>query len=138
MAYTSLYSPSVAVPIEPAVIGPIRVTRTTANVDLPVQIPWKNCKLVYAYAVTTTVVATADFKIDLELDAASGTEMMTMTLATASSAVGDLAEATFTDASACERLDRDAADRDRINIEVNLHATGAAAADVWMFFEPMI
>ena len=135
MAYSAEKYNTCQVPCEPAVIGPIRVTRSTGDLEYPVKIPWKHCRLVYAYAMCTTVVATADFEIDIELNAAGGTEMMSITLPTAASAVGGVAEATVTTPAACENLDRDDTDRQKINIEVNLHASAAAAADVWMFFE---
>lgn len=137
MTYSASYSPSMPIPMEPMVLGPVLVTRTTAELNVSVYVPWKNCKLAYAYAVTTTVVGTANFEIDLELNAASGTEIMSITLPTASSAVGDIAEATFSNASAGYNLDRDNADRDAINIEIGAHESGAAAAMVFMYFEPM-
>jgi hypothetical protein len=134
MVYTASKTNSLPVPTEPGVLS-IRATRTTAELNMPVFVPWKNCKLVYAYAITSTVVATADLELDLELNAASGTEIMTITVPTASSAVGDITEATFTDATAGENLDRDDTARDAVNIEIGAHASGAGAADVFMYFE---
>ena len=136
MAYTSNYQPSMSIPVEPAVLGPIRLARAAGDLNVPVKVPWKNCKLVYAYVVTTTVVATADFEVDLELDAASGTEMMSITVANSGSAVGTVTEATLSNQEACEWLDRDNADRDTINIEAEASA-GAGVLDLYMYFEPM-
>jgi len=134
MVYTSRKSNSLPVPTEPGVLM-LNVARTTAELNYPIYIPWKNCRLVYAYAITTVVVGTADMEIDIELDAAGGTEIMTITVATASSAIGDITEATFTDESAGQSLDRDDSARDAVVLEVGLDATGAGAATVVMYFE---
>jgi hypothetical protein len=62
--------------------------------------------------------------------------MMTATVATSGSAVGDITEFTVSSAAACKDLDRDDSSRDAVNIESNSHATGAAAGVVFMYFEP--
>lgn len=134
MAYTATKHDQYRIPCEPAVIGPIRVTRTTGDLNIPVRIPWKNCRLAYAYAVTTTVVATENFTIDFELAEAAGTAMGTVVALTASSAIGDIAEATLVPA-ACGNLNRDDSARRVINLEVNTHTSAAAAADIYLYFE---
>ena len=131
---------SMYVPVEPAVIGPIRVTRDTADTNFPVHIPWKNCRLTYAYAATTTIVATADMTIDLLLDSASGTNIGTITIATSGSGIAVIDELgtaaiPFTTPAAAQNLDRDSTDRDFIYVQCKLHASGAGAADVWLYFE---
>lgn len=136
MAYTPNIQRNIKLPVEPAQIGPVRVTRATADVDLCVKIPWENCRLVYAYANTTMVVATANMAITLELDAAGGTSMATITLPTASSAIGDTAEWVVVSAAACKNLGRQDTSRDAINITVTGSDTHEGAADVYMWFEP--
>ena len=81
MAYTASKHNSMPGTLEPGVVGPIRCTRENANVDMPVYIPWKNCRLAYAYSICTTVPATNDFVLDLELNTAGGGAMMTITVA---------------------------------------------------------
>ena len=137
MTYTASYSPSLPIPGEPAVLGPITCARAALETNIAVYVPWKNCKLVHAYAVTKVAVASANYEIDLELNAAAGTEIMTITVATSGSAIGTIAEATFSDATAGYDLDRDNADRDAINIEIGGNA-GAGTVDIFMYFEPMI
>jgi hypothetical protein len=73
-------------------------------------------------------------EIDLELNAASGTEMMSITVA-ASAAVGDIDEATVSTPSACANLSRENADRDVVNIEVDGSTTGTGGVMLHMFFE---
>ena len=102
--------------------------------DMAVQVPWKNCRLVHAYGNTVTAVASADLVIDLELNAASGTTIGTITLPTSSSAIGDTADMVIASAGAGQNLDRDVTTRDAINIET-VTASGAAAADIFLYFE---
>ena len=113
------------------------VARSSANQDYPVPVPSKACRLIRAEAITTTVVATADMTIDLELNAAGGSAIGTITVATSGSAIGTidtLEWADMTQANA-KSLSLDDSARDYINLEVNSHATGAGGAMVHLFFE---
>ena len=120
-----------------AVIG-ILVARSTGALDYPVPVPTaRPCRLIRVEAITTTVVATADFTIDVELNAAGGSAIGTVTIATSGSAIvtiDTLAWADMTQANAKNLSSANAA-RDYINLECNLHASGAAGAMVYLFFE---
>ena len=85
--------------------------------------------------MTTALDATA-WEIDLELNAAGGTEMMSISI-TKSSAIGTVFEATVTTQSACERLSATEAARDAINIEVGASTgTPTGACTIFFIFEP--
>jgi hypothetical protein len=121
------------IPAEPAVLS-VHVSNSKSATDIPVYVPWKNCRLVHAVAYVTTHVDTAGaMEIDLELNAASGTEMMSISVP-ADSAVGTAVEATTSSASACQNLDRDDANRDAVNIEVDGGA-GTGAVALHLYFE---
>jgi hypothetical protein len=108
----------------------------SGEVNTLVPIPWENVRLVKAVAsITEAVDAVADWEIDLELNAAAGTEMMTITIA-ASAAVGAVYEATVTTESACQNLSAAIAARDAINIESDGSATPTGAANLYFYFEP--
>ena len=107
----------------------------TAEVNILVPIPWENVRLVKAVACVAEAIAATALEIDLELNIAGGTEMMTITVAK-SSAVGEVLEATVTTQSACERLSASEGTRDAINIEKNDSAGTAGAVNLYMIFEP--
>jgi len=114
----------------------ILCTRPASTADLPVPVPAKNCRLIHVEAITTTVVATADYVIDLELNAASGSAIGTITIATSGSAIGTidtLVWANMTQANA-QNLSYDDANRDYINLELNGNAA-AGACMLYLFFE---
>lgn len=111
----------------------------TAETNPPVKIPWDGVKLIYAYAVYTADIGAAlevggdtTLDIDLELDSAGGTEIMSMSF-TSAAAVGTVAEATFTDESAGSCL----GDANTINIEIesNTGVTPGSGANVYLYFE---
>jgi len=123
------------IPVEPGVVS-VLVNNSAAETNIPVYVPWRSCKLSYAYTVCTTAVDTAGaMEIDLELNAASGTEIMTITVA-ANAAVGDIDEATFTSQAAGKNLSYDDAARDAINVEVDGSSTGTGQVMLYMYFEP--
>jgi len=108
----------------------------SAEVNTMVPIPWENVRLVKAVAVITEVVDNVgNWEIDLELNAAGGTEMMSISI-TKNSAVGALFEATTTTESACQNLSAAIATRDAINIESDGAATPTGAANIFFYFEP--
>ncbi len=134
MTYTANKKPSMPIPVEPGVLS-LAISNSSAATDIPVYIPWKNCELVYAYTVVTTAIdATGGMEVDLELDTAGGTEMMSISIA-GSASVGDIDEATISSAAACKNLDRDDADRDAVNVEIDGSADAAGAAMLYMYFE---
>jgi len=111
-----------------------RVVSTEDNTMVP--IPWEGVRLVRSVAIVTEAVNAVAWEIDLELNAAGGTEMMTMSVAK-SSAVGAIFEASVTTQSACERLSAKEGTRDAINIESNAAAgTPTGAVNIYMMFEP--
>lgn len=137
MTYSPEKRDSMPIPVEPAVL-PVHLVSISGTYDVPVYIPWKGpLKLVYAYIVTTTAEGdNGNVEVDLELDAAGGTEIMTITVARDASA-GDLDEASYSSEATASGLSRDNSSKDQINIEV----TGSAA--VWtgmlyMYFEKQV
>lgn len=134
MTYTSNLQDSVPVAVEPAVLWAY-VNNSASETNVVVNIPWKSCRLAYAYFVVTTIIDnTADLEIDLELNAASGTEMMSITV-TKNSAVGTQFEASISSHAACKALSRDDADRDAVCIEIDGSTTGTGAGIVYLYFE---
>jgi hypothetical protein len=134
MTYTATKTDSIPIPVQPAWLS-CYVLNSASETNVPIYIPWRNCRLAHAYTVVVGVVdGDGAMEIDLELNAAAGTEMMTITVA-ASAAVGDIDEATVSTQSACENLSRDNADRDAVNIEVDGSTTGTGGVMLHMFFE---
>jgi len=130
MVYTPQWRNTQIIPAEPAVLS-CYLNITAAAKDLAIYIPWEYCQLDYSYAVALTAEdGTGNLEIDLELDAASGTEMHSLTLAT-SAAVGTIAEGTVTTVAACKDLGRHNTDRDAVNIETE---TGVGTAMLYMYF----
>jgi len=108
----------------------------SAEVNAPVPIPWEDVRLVKAIAVVSEVVDNVgNWEIDLELNAAGGTEMMSISI-TKNSAVGAIFESTVTTQSACERLSSRHPTRDAIVIESDGSATPTGAVNMWFIFEP--
>lgn len=134
MAYTRKTTEKCPLPVEPNVLC-VYVPNTSAESNILIDIPWKRCELVHAYTVCVTAVdATGAMEIDLELNAAGGTEMMTAQVA-ASSSVGDQDDFSVTTAAACKNLSRDESARDKINIEVDGSTEAAGAVMLFMYFE---
>ena len=138
MTYTRIVEPTTKIPLEPAVLSVDLTAATDGSAsDVPVYVPWKNCKLAYAYVVTT--VAEADkgaVGIDLELNAASGTAIGTITVAQ-NALVGDVDElSSFTSESAGENLHSNVSTRDAINVEVDGANTTTWAGTLFMYFVP--
>lgn len=134
MTYTATKYNSLPCPSEPSVLS-VYFSNSAAETNIPVYVPWKNCRLVYAIAYVATVIDnTANLEIDLELNAAGGTEMMSITV-TKNSAVGASFEATTSSAAACKALDRDDSNRDAVNIEIDGSSTGTGALNLVMYFE---
>lgn len=112
------------------------VTNTSAETNVLMPIPWENQRLVKAVACVTEVIDNvADWEIDLELNAAGGTEMMSISI-TKNSAVGTIFESTVTTQSACERLGGREGARDAINIESDGSNTPTGTVNLYMIFEP--
>ena len=137
MVYTANLNNSLPTPTEPGVLS-VYLANSAGTSDVVVYVPWKDCRLAYAYtACVATVDTAAAMAIDLELNAAGGTAIGTITIA-ASSAIGDLDELTGLDAvAAAKNLDREDASVDAINCEVTgTNATGAAM--LFLYFEPEV
>jgi hypothetical protein len=114
------------------------VNNDTAETNTLIDVPWDNCRLVACYSVITTVLSSDSLGMitTLELNAASGTEMMTGTQA-ASAAVGTQTYFTVTSAAACNDLNRNLAARDKICIEVGGSTTGTGQVMLHLYFEPI-
>lgn len=139
MAYSRQKSAACPIPADPGIVATY-ITLTTAEINVPVKVPWDKVKLVYAYSVfmPSTVAGGAlgggDWEIDLELDAASGTELMSITITNAA-AVGTVDEATFSSEADCDNL----MDTNTIIIESDGHASATSgAAMVYLYFEPSV
>lgn len=136
MVYTANINNSMPIPTEPGVLS-CYVANSAGTSDVLVYVPWKNCRLAYAYSVVVAKVDTAaGLDIDLELNAAGGGDIMSIAHS-ASDAIGTVAEATFDDSTLGMGLDRDDSTKDAVNIEMTgTNATGAVM--VYMYFEPEV
>ena len=113
MTYKASNTSTVPIPAEPMVLHALLNNEDNANVL--VYVPWKSCKLVHAY---TTVLAAIDAGsgcvLTLELNAAAGSAMYTITIA-ASAAVGDIDEGTKPTSISYETWDANRGQLDRSN-----------------------
>jgi hypothetical protein len=139
MTYTRVTPTTYDIPIEPAVLSVYLKAPTDGTVaDQAVYIPWKNCKLMFAYIVTTVAEGNKGaVEVDLELNAASGTEIFSLQVAQ-NAAIGDIDETTldgYTTESAARNLNSDASDRDAINVEVDGANTTTWEGNLFMYFE---
>jgi len=137
MTYTRIAPPTIDLPLEPAVLS-IHLAALSAGTatDTAVYIPWKNCKLAYAYTVTTTAEGDKGaVTCKLELDAAGGSEIGTVTIAK-NAAVGDIDEIVFATEAYGENLHSDVSNRDAINIETDGVSTTTWQGMLFMYFVP--
>jgi hypothetical protein len=105
------------------------------NHNIIAYVPWKNCRLSYCYTVVTTVIDnnSDDMVLTLELNAAAGSTMASITIAK-NSAVGTVDTPTLTAAN-CRKLDRDDSTRDAINVDVNGDSSASGAVMLYLYFE---
>jgi len=141
MTYTKSCRHEMRVPGEPAVI-PVHLVADTggAEVNMPINIPWEQCRLAYAYTVTTVAEGNKGaVTVDLELNASGGTAIMAIAIAQ-NAAVGDLDEGTFSAGgeAAGQNLNADVAARDAINVEVDSANTTTWQGMLYMYFEPWL
>jgi hypothetical protein len=131
MTYTPLMNNKMPLPVEPAVLSCHLVNSASAT-DVPIYVPWKRCKPVYAYTVVTEAIDTSGaMEIDLELNAAGGTEFASITVAK-SSAVGDIDEATMASYPSCDREDTSI---DAVNAEIDGGAAASGSVMLYVYFE---
>lgn len=124
---------SMPIPAEPAVLC-VPLNNDTADANVLVYVPWKNCRLSYCYTVVTTAIDNnSDLVLTLELNAEAGSTMAVITIAQ-NSGVGTIDTPTLTAAN-CRKLDRDDSTRDAINIDVNGDASPAGQVMLYMYFE---
>ena len=137
MTYSPTRRETMPIPVEPAVLS-CYAANSSSETNTVVYVPWKNCKLAHAYSVVVSACSatSAVTNIDLELNAADGTEMMSIEVAAGTQAVGTIDEASITSQSACENLSSDNASRDAVNIEVDGPTDAGGAFMVYMYFEP--
>ena len=138
MTYTRRGSkePATPVPSDPGIL-PVHLISVAggAEINVPVDVPWDGCRLAHAYIVCVEAADTlAAVEIDLELDTAGGTEIMTLTQAAATAdTVGTKTDGTFTDESAGRHLDSSN------TIMCELAGGSSATAGAWnlyLYFEP--
>ena len=136
MTYTPNVEDTMPVPVEPAVLGVHLIGPQTATTDVLVYIPWKHCRLAYAYTVTTVAEGNVNaVNIDLELNSnAAGQNAMEIDVAQ-NAAVGDIDEATIITAADCKNLNRDDTSRDAINIELTSAGNTSWQGMLYMYFE---
>lgn len=127
MAYSRDHEQSCPLPVEPGVLS-FYLPGSSSAADFLVDVPWDNCKLTYATVTTLVASATAAVEIDIELDAASGTELMTGTVVSGT-AVGAQTEFTYTSESSSNNLK----DTNNLNFEVAGDATWQGM--VYCYFE---
>jgi len=131
MAYTRRNKPGCPLPVEPAVICTQILNVATAT-DYPIYVPWNDCELVYAYALTTVASDNnSDVALKFELNAASGTSLGTMTI-TKNSSVGTVTDWT---AGTRVRLSADNTSLDAVNIEIDGDASPSGEFMIYMYFE---
>ena len=134
MTYTASKYDSIPIPVQPSVLS-VYVPNTIAETNIPVYIPWRNCRLAYAYSVNVVAIDnTGASKIDIELNAAAGGDMMTIALAQ-NGPVGTVTEATVVTAANCENLSRENTARDAVNIEIDGSSSAAGGVMLYMYFE---
>jgi hypothetical protein len=120
---------------EPGILQ-LYIANTSDEKNYLMDIPWKNCRLASAYTTCVTAFDSCGaMELDIELNAAAGTEMMTLQVS-AGTSIGVQDYATVSSAAACNALDRDDASRDKINIEVDGSASAVGAVMLTMLFEP--
>lgn len=135
MTYSPTRTETLPIPVEPAVLAISLKAPSNATADVPVYIPWKHCKLVYAYTVTTVAEGNVGaVNIDLELNAASGSAMGEIDVAQ-NAAIGDIDEMTITGADACENLSSDDTARDAVNIEIAGGTSNTWVGMLYLYFE---
>jgi hypothetical protein len=135
MVYTPNRRETMPIPAEPAVIC-VHLKAPASEGNMPIYVPWKHCQLSFAYTVTTVAEGNdAAVEIDLELNTAGGTEMMSITVAQ-NAAIGDIDEATVSNQAACEDLSSDDTARDAVNVEYSgTNTTGQWEGMLFMYFE---
>lgn len=134
MAYSRRSSQDGSMPVpgaDPGVVS-VYIPNSASETNIPVKVPWDGCRLAYACSSVVTAVDTVGaMEIDLELDTAGGTEIMTLSVA-AGSAAGTEDEATFSSESTGRHLDKS----NKIIVEVDGSTTGSGAANLFLYFEP--
>jgi hypothetical protein len=133
MAYIPSKNDSYPSSVQPAVLS-VYVPNSTAETNILVNVPWRNCRLTYAYTVVVSVIDAAASAITLELNASGGTTMMTIAVAGAAP-VGDIDEAVVVSRDACGNLSRDNAPRDAVNIKVDSAGTATGGWMLYLYFE---
>jgi hypothetical protein len=137
MVYTSTKYDTMPIPVEPAVLSTYVYGAPSGTTDQIVYIPWRRCRLVYAYAVCTVAEGNqGGVLIDFELNATSGTAIGTITIA-ANSAVGDVDELTIAAGAtydAAGNLDRENTARDAINLEITGAGANTYEGMIYMYF----
>jgi hypothetical protein len=119
---------------DPLVVS-VYVNNSAAETNVPVYIPYNDVRCVYIYSVVATAIdGDGNMEVDFEyVDAGGTTEFATLTVA-ASAAVGDIDEATISDAETARKFH----EKSYINIEVDGSTTGTGAINIFFYFEPIL
>jgi hypothetical protein len=129
VAYTRRSDPKRPGPGDPGVIWHV-INNSAAETNIPIQVPWDDVELVYAYtAVQTIIDNTAAVEIDLELNAAGGTELASLSIAK-NSGVGTITEFTMNPETRTV-LARNSS----IVVEVDGSSTGTGRLNLFLYFE---
>jgi len=137
MVYSPTFQNTLPIPAEPAVLTAY-LAEVSSAADFAIYIPWEYCQLDYSYAVLTaarTATDAVDWEIDLELDAASGTEMHSLSILTSAASVGTIVEGTVSTQAACEGLGRHNTNRDAVNIESSSGVNITGQCMLYMYFK---
>ena len=110
------------------------VTNSAAETNFRVPVPWNDVRCTYIYSVVAVAIdGDGAMEVDFEFNAAGGTEFATLTAAL-SSAVGDIDEATISDAKTAALF----TEKSYVNIEIDGSTTGTGALNVYLYFEPIL
>lgn len=118
---------------EPGVIWAF-VNNSTSATDSALAIPW-DCRLVYAYGIVTTAVASGAMAVKLEQFAAGGTTLGTITFSSGDG-VGQVREITLASGKSAAEARNNLGTGTAINLEVD--GGGAASkggANIYLYFE---
>ncbi|MHA2084995.1 MAG: hypothetical protein ACXABD_14650 [Candidatus Thorarchaeota archaeon] len=130
MAYTPKVLPIRPGPGHPGLIW-CYCNNSAAETNIALKVPWSNVELVYAYTyVTAAIDATGACEVDLELNAAGGTELASAQIAK-SAAVGTIDEFTFVSTARTPLSNKNS-----INVEIDGSAAAAGGFMLYLYFEP--
>ena len=119
---------------DPIVVS-VYVNNSAAETNIPVYIPHNAVRCVYIYSLVATAIdGTGAMEVDFEyVDSGGTTEFATLSV-DASAAIGDVDEATISNAAVAAEMNEDG----YIQVEIDGSATGTGALNIWFYFEPIL